>query len=471
MKSFDLIVKNADIVTAADRYRGDIGINNGRISVIAAELDAAQAEQVIDAEGRMVTPGGVDAHCHLDQPSTDGSVGADDFISGTRSAACGGTTTIIPFAMQFKGQSLKQAIADYHQRAEGKASIDYAFHVIITDASQAVIDEIPEVIAQGYTSFKIYMTYDALKLTDHHILNVLEAAREAGAISMIHAENDDCISWLTERLKKQGKTAPRYHALAHSPIGEREATHRAISLAELVDVPILLVHVSSRAAIEQIYWARGQGINIFSETCPQYLFLTAEDLGIDDSFHGAKCICSPPPRDTDSQKAVWNALANGTFTIFSSDHCPFNFDDPRGKKLHGDNASFALVPNGIAGLETRLPLLMSEGVLQNRISAQRFVDLTATAPAKLYGLYPQKGSIAVGSDADLVIWDTDLDKTITNNDLHTNADHTPYEGKRVQAWPAITLSRGEKVWSEGQYHGRAGSGAFLPCAVPFPVRG
>ncbi|MFT4271742.1 MAG: dihydropyrimidinase [Pantoea sp.] len=469
--TFDLIVKNADIVTAADRYRGDIGIHNGRISVIAAELDAAQAQQVIDAEGRMVTPGGVDAHCHLDQPSTDGSVGADDFISGTRSAACGGTTTIIPFAMQFKGQSLKQAIADYHQRAEGKASIDYAFHVIITDASQAVIDEIPEVIAQGYTSFKIYMTYDALKLTDHHILNVLEAAREAGAISMIHAENDDCISWLTERLKKQGKTAPRYHALAHSPIGEREATHRAISLAELVDVPILLVHVSSRAAIEQIYWARGQGINIFSETCPQYLFLTAEDLGIDDSFHGAKCICSPPPRDTDSQKAVWNALANGTFTIFSSDHCPFNFDDPRGKKLHGDNASFDLVPNGIAGLETRLPLLMSEGVLQNRISAQRFVDLTATAPAKLYGLYPQKGSIAVGSDADLVIWDTDLDKTITNNDLHTNADHTPYEGKRVQAWPAITLSRGEKVWSEGQYHGRAGSGAFLPCAVPFPVRG
>ncbi|WP_416412487.1 dihydropyrimidinase [Pantoea sp. App145] len=471
MKSFDLIIKNADIVTAADRYHGDIGISEGRISVIAAALDETLAQQVIDARGRMVTPGGVDAHCHLDQPSTDGSVGADDFISGTRSAACGGTTTIIPFAMQFKGQSLHDAIADYHQRAEGKACIDYAFHVIITDASAAVIDEIPQVIQQGYTSFKIYMTYDALKLTDHHILNVLEATRAAGAISMIHAENDDCISWLTERLKKQGKIAPRYHALAHSPIGEREATHRAISLAELVDVPILLVHVSSRAAIEQIYWARGQGINIFSETCPQYLFLTAEDLGIDDSFHGAKCICSPPPRDTDSQNAVWNALANGTFTIFSSDHCPFNFDDPQGKKLHGDNASFDLVPNGIAGLETRLPLLMSEGVLRKRISAQRFVDLTATAPAKLYGLYPQKGSIAVGSDADLVIWDTDIDKTISNRDLHTNADHTPYEGKQVQAWPAITLSRGEKVWAEGEYQGRAGNGAFLTCAVPFPISG
>lgn len=471
MTTYDLIVKNADIVTASDRYLGDIGINEGRISVIAAALDEKLALQVIDAEGRMVTPGGVDAHCHLDQPSSDGSVGADDFTSGTRSAACGGTTTIIPFAMQFKGESLKEAIANYHQRANGKACIDYAFHVIITDASQAIIDEIPEVTAEGYTSFKIYMTYDALKLTDHHILNVLEAAREAGAISMIHAENDDCISWLTERLKKQGKTSPRYHAQAHSQIGEREATHRAISLAELVDVPILLVHVSSRAAIEQIYWARGQGINIFSETCPQYLFLTAEDLGIDDDFHGAKCICSPPPRDTDSQNAVWNALSNGTFTIFSSDHCPYNFNDPRGKKLHGENASFDLVPNGIAGLETRLSLLMSEGVLKKRISAQRFVDLTATAPAKLYGLYPQKGSIAVGSDADLVIWETDKVRKIMNHCLHTNADHTPYEGMEVLAWPAITLSRGVSVWSEGEFQGSAGDGKFLPCKVPFPSKG
>lgn len=471
MKHFDLIVKNADIVTAADRYYGDIGISNGKISVIAASLDQAQAQQVIDAGGRMVTPGGVDAHCHLDQPSTDGSVGADDFISGTRSAACGGTTTVIPFAMQFKGQSLHDAVADYHQRAGGKACIDYAFHLIITDANPSVINELPEMIKQGYTSFKIYMTYEALKLSDHHILDVLDAARQLGAISMIHAENDDCINWLTARLKKQGKTAPRYHALAHSPIGEREATHRAISLAELVDVPILLVHVSSRAAIEQIYWARGQGMNIFSETCPQYLFLTAEDLGIDDSFHGAKCICSPPPRDTDSQNAVWNALANGTFTIFSSDHCPFNYDDPQGKKLHGDTASFDLVPNGIAGLETRLPLLMSEGVLKNRISPQRFVDLTATAPAKLYGLYPQKGTLAVGSDADLIIWDTDIHKVIKNSELHTAADHTPYEGKALCAWPATTLSRGERVWDNQQFTGTQGKGEFLACALPFPSKG
>ncbi len=467
MSTFDLIVKNADIITAADRYHGDIGIRDGKICMIAAGLNAEDARQVIDAAGRMVTPGGVDAHCHLDQPSTDGSVGADDFNSGTRSAACGGTTTVIPFAMQFKGQSLHDAVNDYHRRAEGKACIDYAFHLIITDANPAVIAELPAMIEQGYTSFKIYMTYEALKLSDHHILDVLDAARGLGAISMIHAENDDCINWLTERLKKQGKIAPRYHALAHSPIGEREATHRAISLAELVDVPILLVHVSSRAAIEQIYWARGQGMHIFSETCPQYLFLTAEDLGIDDSFHGAKCICSPPPRDTDSQNAVWTALANGTFTIFSSDHCPFN-NDASGKKLHGENASFDLVPNGIAGLETRMPLLMSEGVLKNRLSAQRFVDLTATAPAKLYGLYPQKGTLAPGSDADLVIWDTQTPKTIGSAMLHTNADHTPYEGKEVQAWPAVTLSRGVAVWADNQFSGVAGNGRFLACAVPFP---
>ncbi|MBP2169576.1 dihydropyrimidinase [Erwinia toletana] len=471
MKSYDVIVKNADIVTASERYLGDIGISNGKVAVIAATLDASQAKQVIDAHGRMVTPGGVDAHCHLDQPSTDGSAGADDFISGTRSAACGGTTTVIPFAMQFKGQSLHDAVADYHQRAEGKACIDYAFHLIITDASAAVIAELPQMVKQGYTSFKIYMTYEALKLSDHHILNVLDAARQLGAISMIHAENDDCISWLTERLKSEGKISPRYHAVAHSQIGEREATHRAISLAELVDVPILLVHVSSRAAVEQIYWSRGQGINIFSETCPQYLFLTAEDLGIDDSFHGAKCICSPPPRDTDSQQAVWNALANGTFSIFSSDHCPFNYDDPQGKKLHGEDASFDLVPNGIAGLETRLPLLMSEGVLKNRISAQRFVDLTATAPAKLYGLYPQKGTLMPGSDADLVIWDTDCHKTIHNDQLHSAADYTPYEGKEVHAWPAITLSRGDIVWRDNQFTGQRGNGQFLHCALPFPSKG
>ncbi len=470
MNRFDLIVRNADVVTAAERFHADIGIRDGVITALAQHLDPALASEVIDAAGRMVTPGGVDAHCHLDQASDDGSRGSDDFLTGTRSAACGGTTTVIPFAMQFKGQSLDDAVADYHRRADGQACIDYAFHLIIADASPAVVQEqLPRMVAAGYTSFKIYMTYDALKLNDREILDVLDAARGLGALSMIHAENDDCIAWLTDRLLAQGKTAPRFHALAHSSIGEREATHRAISLAEIVDVPILLVHVSSRAAVEQIYWARGQGINIFSETCPQYLFLTAEDLGIGDDFHGAKCICSPPPRDTDSQNAIWNGLANGTFTIFSSDHSPYNFDDAEGKKLHGEDAPFNRIPNGIPGLETRLPLLMSEGVMQGRISAERFVELTSTAPARLYGLYPRKGTLAVGADADLVIWDTGVDKTLRNVDLHSAADYTPYEGRTLKAWPAYTLSRGKTVWANGEYCGMAGQGRFLPCARPFPV--
>ncbi|GAA3594537.1 dihydropyrimidinase [Gibbsiella greigii] len=469
MKAYDLIIRRADIVTAADRFIGDIGIHQGRIAAIGERLDPALAEQTIDAAGRMVTPGGVDAHCHLDQPSADGSVGSDDFLTGTRSAACGGTTTVIPFAMQFKGQSLDDAVADYHRRADGKACIDYAFHLIISDAAPEVVNEqLPRMVASGYSSFKIYMTYDALKLRDRDILDVLDASRKLGALSMIHAENDDCISWLTERLLKQGKSAPRFHAVAHSAIGEREATHRAISLAELVDVPILLVHVSSRSALEQIYWARGKGLNIFSETCPQYLFLTAEDLGIDDHFHGAKCICSPPPRDTDSQNAIWTGLTNGTFSIFSSDHSPYNYDDPHGKKLHGDNASFDRVPNGIPGLETRMPLLMSEGVLSGRLTPQRFVELTATAPAKLYGLYPQKGTLSIGADADIVIWDTQSDKTIRHADLHSAADYTPYEGKALRAWPSITLARGKLVWADGAFCGQAGDGRFLPCAAPFP---
>lgn len=466
MNHYDLVIKNAEIITAADHFRGDIAVCEGKIVAIAESLTETGNTRVIDAAGRRVTPGGVDAHCHLDQASLDGSVGADDFFTGTRSAACGGTTTVIPFAMQFKGQSLSDAVADYHRRAGGKACVDYSFHLIITDATPEVIAEIPQMVAQGYTSFKIYMTYDALKLSDSHILDVLEATRLSGAMAMIHAENDDCISWLTQRLKQQGKTAPRYHAQAHSAIGEREATHRAISLAELVDVPVLLVHVSSRAAIEQIHWARGQGINIFSETCPQYLFLTAEDLGIDDNFHGAKCICSPPPRDADSQQAVWTALANGTFSIFSSDHCPFNYD-ATGKLLHGEGASFDKVPNGIAGLETRLPLLMSEGVLQGRISPQRFVELTSTAPARLYGLYPRKGTIAVGSDADLVVWDCETPRVISNDELHSAADFTPYQGKTVNAWPAVTISGGKIVWQDQKFSGRAGEGVFLPAKAPF----
>ena len=460
----DLVIRNAVVATASDTFECDIGIRGGRIALLGHGLPAGERE--IDAAGRTVTPGGVDAHCHLDQPMEGPARMADDFVTGSRSAACGGTTTIIPFAAQMKGQSLRDAVTDYHGRAEGKSCIDYAFHLIVSDPTPEVVErELPSLIGEGYTSFKVYMTYDDLKLDDAQILDVLDVARTHGALAMVHAENADCIEWLTKRLEAAGRTAPRWHAHARPMLVEREATHRAIALSELVDVPILIVHVSGREAIEQIRWARGHGLSIFAETCPQYLFLTAEDLGIDDSYLGARCICSPPPRDKANQQRIWEGLTDVLFTVFSSDHAPFRYEDPQGKKIGGEEVAFRHIPNGIPGLETRLPLLYSEGVLGGRITLQKFVELTATNPAKAYGLHPRKGTIAVGSDADLVIWD-EREVTLDNGMLHHAVDYTPYEGMKLKAWPGLTLSRGEVVWDGRRFTGRPGRGRFLPCDRP-----
>lgn len=461
---FDLIVRNADVVTASDRFTCDIGIKNGKIAALGLGLGAAG--ETIDASGLLTLPGGVDAHCHLDQPMPEGVRMADDFSTGTRSAACGGTTTVIPFAAQTKGQSLRAAVDDYHRRADGKALIDYAFHLIVTDPTPDVLaNELPQLIEEGYTSFKIYMTYDDLKLNDLDILRVLEVARAGQALVMIHAENADCIAWLTERLTSQGNTAPKFHATSRPMAVEREATHRAITFSELAGVPILIVHVSGRDAIEQIRWAHTRGLPIHAETCPQYLFLTEHDLG-GEGYHGAKCICSPPPRDKQNQEAVWNGLTQNVFSIFSSDHAAFRYNDPHGKMLGGKEQPFQYIPNGIPGLETRLPLLFSGGVSEGRISLHQFVALTATNPAKLYGLYPRKGSIFVGADADIALWDPDRKVTIDNAKLHHNVDYTPYQGIEVQGWPVLTLSRGKVVSREFSLTGEAGWGQFLPCDKP-----
>lgn len=468
MGAFDLVVRNARVATAADIFEADVGVREGKIIALARQLPAASCE--IDAAGRLVTPGGIDGHCHLDQPMPPPTRMADDFESGTRSAACGGTTTVIPFAAQQKGHSLLAAVEDYHRRADGKASIDYAFHLIVTDPTPHVLrEELPGLIREGYTSFKLYMTYDDLKLSDRQILDVMEVARREGAMVMVHAENSDCIAWLTEKLMATGRTAPRYHADSRPAPVEREATHRAITFSELLDVPILIVHVSGAEAIEQIRWAQARGLNIYAETCPQYLLLTAEHLG-GPGFEGAKCVCSPPPRDAANQQAVWAGLANGAFHVVSSDHAPFKYDDPHGKRLGGKDVAFPYIPNGIPGLETRLPLLFSEGVGKGRISLNAFVALTSTNPARMYGLYPRKGTIAVGSDADLVIWDEEREVTIQNALLHHAVDYTPYEGMRVKGWPALTLSRGEVVWQDGEFRGRAGRGEFLRCGLPAPAR-
>ncbi|WP_332814223.1 dihydropyrimidinase [Ramlibacter sp.] len=460
----DLVIRGGRVATAADTFLADIGIRDGRIALLGEGLPAGRRE--IDAGGRVVTPGGVDAHCHLDQAMEGPARMADDFLSGTRSAACGGTTTVIPFAAQLKGHSLAAAVVDYHGRAEGKACIDYAFHLIVSDPSPEVLaSELPSLIGRGYTSFKVYMTYDDLKLDDGQVLDVLDVARRHGAMAMVHAENADCIEWLTKRLEAAGRTAPRWHAHARPMLVEREATHRAIALSELVDVPILIVHVSGREAIEQIRWARGRGMPVLAETCPQYLFLTAEDLGLDDSYLGARCICSPPPRDKANQQRIWQGLTDGLFTVFSSDHAPFRYEDPQGKKIGGQEVPFRHIPNGIPGLETRLPLLYSEGVLGGRITLQKFVELTATNPAKAYGLHPRKGTIAVGSDADLVLWD-ERAVTVRNDRLHHAVDYTPYEGMQLKAWPGLTLSRGEVVWDGQAFTGQPGRGRFLPCGTP-----
>ncbi len=468
MARLDLVVRNARLATESEERRCDIGVADGRVVALGAGLPKCARE--IDAGERLVLPGGVDAHCHLDQPMPAPMKMADDFASGTRSAACGGTTTVIPFAAQAKGQSLAAAVADYHRRAEGKACIDYAFHLIVSDPTPRVLaEELPGLIREGYTSFKIYMTYDDLRLSDREMLDVMDLARREGAMVMVHAENSDAIAWLSDKLIAAGRSAPAHHAAARPPAVEREATHRAIALSELIDVPILIVHVSGGEAIEQIRWAQARGLNIHAETCPQYLLLTAAHLGA-AGYHGAKCVCSPPPRDEASQAEVWRALASGVFSVFSSDHAPFRYEDPHGKKPGGREVAFPHIPNGIPGLETRLPLLFSEGVLKGRIDLRSFVALTAANPARMYGLYPRKGTIAPGSDADLVLWDERREVTITNDALHHAVDYTPYEGLRITGWPALTLSRGEVVWKDGEFRGTAGHGQFMKCGLPEPAR-
>ena len=468
MAEFDTVIRNAVVATAADVFTADIGITGGIVTALGRGLGPARRD--VDAAGRWVLPGGVDTHCHIDQPMRSGISLADDFLSGSISAAHGGTTTIVPFAAQVHGQGVRAAVDDYHRRAAGKPVIDYAFHLIVSDPTEHVLrEELPALIREGYTSLKIYMTYEMLKLNDRQVIAVLAVARREGAMVMVHAENSDCITWLTEQLEAAGQTAPYFHALSRPLAVEREGTHRAITMAEIVDVPILLVHISGAEAVEQIRWAQSKGIRIYAETCPQYLVLTADDLDA-PGFEGAKLVCSPPPRDAISQEAVWNGLATGVFQTFSSDHSPFRFDDPAGKKRFGETAPFTKIPNGIPGIATRLPILLSEGVHKGRIDLATFVALTATNPAKMYGLYPRKGTIAIGSDADIVLWDQDRVVTITNDLLHHNCDYTPYEGMDVRGWPATVFSRGEIVVEEGKLVAEPGQGQFLRCGLPALAR-
>lgn len=445
---FDTIIRGGTVVTAADTFRADIGISNGRISALGDDLGTAA--EIIDATGLLVMPGGIDSHVHLDQAGAPGIVMADGFESGTRSAAIGGNTMVLPFCLQQKGQSLREALAAYQAKADGKCYTDIAHHLIITDPTPQVLgQELPALIAEGYTSIKIFMTYDDMKLADREILEVLDVARQHGALVMVHAEGYDAIRFLSERLERDGKTAPFFHGPSRPIPVEREATHRAISFAEIVDAEAMIVHVSNRAAMEEIRRAQQRGQKIYGETCPQYLVLTEKDMDR-AGMEGAKYVCSPPPRDSDSQAACWEGLQQGVFEVFSSDHCPYRYEDEAGKLAPKGKQSFRYVPNGIPGIATRMPILFSEGVVKGRIDLNRFVALTSTNHAKRYGLYPHKGTIAVGSDADLVLWDAGREVTITHSLLQDGCDYTPYEGLAVTGWPVRTLLRGETVMTDGQ---------------------
>jgi dihydropyrimidinase len=459
MAELDTVIRGGTVATAADVIPCDVGIRDGRVVALGEDLGAAR--EVIDASEKLVLPGGIDSHVHLAQPFGNGVVMADDFASGTRAAACGGSTSVLSYCLQAKGQTLREALKRYHASAQGKAYVDHGFHLIIADPTPAVVgQELPALVRDGYPSFKVFMTYEGLALSDLEILNVLAVARETGALVQIHAENYDAIRFLTDRLERGGQIAPKFHATSRPIPVEREATHRAITLAELVDVPIVIVHVSNREAMEEIRRAQIRGLTIYGETCPQYLVLTEKDLdGL--GMEGAKYVCSPPPRDEASQAACWEGITTGVFSLFSSDHCPFRYEDPHGKLHPKARTSFRWVPNGIPGVETRLPILFSEGVSKGRIDLSRFVALTATNHAKLYGLYPRKGTIAVGSDADIVLWDPAREQTISQKILHHGADYTPYEGLHVKGWPTRVMLRGKTIVEDCRVLGNAGDGAFL----------
>jgi dihydropyrimidinase len=461
---FDTIIRGGTVATAADTFVADVGISDGMIVALARGL--ADAREIIDARGKYVLPGGIDSHVHISQPSGPGIVMADDFDSATRSAAFGGNTTILPFCLQESGAPLRQTVNAYHKLAEGNCHVDVSFHLIICDPTEQVLgQELPALVKDGYTSFKVFMTYDGLALTDLQIMETMAVAKETGALMMIHAENYDMIRFLTAKLEKQGDAAPYFHAKSRPIPVEREATHRAITLAELSEVPLVVVHVSNREAMEEIRRAQAKGLKIKAETCPQYLVLTEDDLkGL--NMEGAKYVCSPPPRDKASQIACWEGLKTGVFTLFSSDHCPFRYDDAQGKLTPKGRTSFRWVPNGIPGVAARLPILFSEGVSKGRIDINTFVAVTSTNHAKTYGLYPRKGTIAVGADADIAIWNPRKRMTISNANQQHGADYTPYEGIKVTGWPILTMVRGRTVMKDGALAAGTPSGRHVPRAIP-----
>jgi len=453
-------IVNGTIVTAVDGYPADLRIEAGRIAAIGAGV-ADTAAHTLDATGLLVLPGGIDAHTHFDLP-TGGTVSADDFETGTRAAAFGGTTTCIDFATQSKGGTLQHALDTWSARAEGKACIDYGFHMILADVNPGSLAEMRAMVAAGISSFKLFMAYPgSLMSTDGEIFQAMQHAAACSALVQVHAENGSVIDLMVQQALAANHKAPVYHALTRPSTAEGEATQRAIALAEMAGAPLYVVHVSAEEAVDAIARARCHGGMILGETCPQYLFLS-HDHYLDPGFEGAKYVMSPPLRPRHNADRLWQALQSDQLSVVATDHCPFNF---RGQKDLGRD-DFTKIPNGIPGVENRLQLLYHGGVAGKRFNLHRFVQLTATAPAKIFGLFPRKGTIAVGSDADLVLFDPAGRHLISAATHHMRVDYNPYEGLELQGRIVQVVSRGELIVDRGRWLGRAGHGQFLPRRSP-----
>ena len=436
-----LLISNGRIITATDDYVADVFCEDGTVSAIGRNLPSHrfQADRTIDAVGKYVVPGGIDVHTHLDMPF-------------------GGTTSLVDFAIQYRGQTMRHALDDWMARAAGKAVIDYAFHMILTELPDAGLDDMDRMVAaEGVTSFKLFMAYPGVFMVDD--ATIFKALRRTGAnggLVCMHAENGGVIDVLVQEALRKGQTAPKYHALTRPARAEGEATGRAIALAELARVPIYIVHLSSADALEKVRQARDMGLPAYAETCPQYLFLSYDNYE-EPGFDGAKYVMSPPLREKWHQDVLWRGLARNDLQVISTDHCPFCMSE---QKVLGKD-DFTKIPNGAPGIETRLTLVHNGGVRGGRISLNRFVELCSTTPAKMFGLFPRKGTIAVGSDADLVVFDPDADRTLSAKTLHMRVDYNPYEGTQVKGAPSIVISNGSVIVEDGRFVGKKGAGRFL----------
>jgi dihydropyrimidinase len=453
---FDTVIKNGTVVTATDTYASDVGIAGGKVTATGQALPTENAGKVIDATGCQVMPGGIDVHTHLDMPF-GGTTSADDFESGTIAAAFGGTTTLIDFAIQYKGQTLRTAFDAWMKKADGKAAIDYAFHCIITELADAHLEEMGALVREGVSSFKLFMAYPGVfMLDDASIFRAMSQAAQHGGLICMHAENGGAIDVIVKRALAEGKTAPKYHALTRPTTAEAEATSRAIALAEMAGAPVYIVHLSCNEALEKVREARDRGLPVYAETCPQYLYLSLENFDV-PGFEGAKYVFTPPLREKWHQEKLWQGLAKDDLQVVSTDHCPFCFKEQ--KEMGKDD--FTKIPNGGPGIEHRLSLVYTGGVHGGRFSANRFVQTVSTAPAKLFGLYPRKGTIAVGSDADIVVFDANKEEVISAKTHHMKVDYSMFEGIKVKGVPRTVLARGRVVIDGGKFVGKAGTGQFL----------